>query len=72
MTHIMSCDFNKYDEIIATSSADKSIKLWDLRNLQTPINVLTGHRLIFLYKLYLMSLVLYRQHVPNHLHFYFG
>ena len=30
---ILTCDFNKYDELIATGSADKTIKIWDLRKL---------------------------------------
>lgn len=41
---ILSIDFNKYDEKIATASIDKSIKLWDLRMLKQPTNVLLGHR----------------------------
>lgn len=41
---IMSVDFNKYDEIIATASTDKTVKLWDLRNLKLPVNILAGHR----------------------------
>jgi peroxin-7 len=41
---IMSLDFSKYDEIIATASTDKSVRLWDLRNLKLPVNILAGHR----------------------------
>ena len=33
MSDILSCDFNKYDEIIATGSTDKTIRIWDLRKL---------------------------------------
>ncbi len=43
-TDILSCDFNKYDELIATASTDKSIKIWDLRKLSVPVNILVGHR----------------------------
>ena len=41
---ILACDFNKYQEQILTASIDKTIKIWDLRNLKVPINVLAGHR----------------------------
>ena len=41
---VMGCDFNKYDEIIATCSTDNTIRLWDLRNLKMPVNILGGHR----------------------------
>ena len=41
---ILSCDFNKYSETIVTSSIDKVIKTWDLRNLKAPVHVLIGHR----------------------------
>lgn len=41
---ILACDFNKYQEHILTASIDKSIKIWDLRNLKVPINILVGHR----------------------------
>lgn len=41
---ILSCDFNKYREEIVTASIDKTIKVWDLRNLKMPTNILTGHR----------------------------
>ena len=41
---ILSVDFSKYEEIIATASIDKSISLWDLRNLKLAVNNLKGHR----------------------------
>lgn len=54
----LSCDFSKYDEIIATASTDKLIKLWDLRKLQLPIHVLQGHR-------YPVRKVRFSPHQPN-------
>lgn len=41
---ILAIDFNKYEEQIVTSSIDKSIRVWDLRNLSAPVNVLQHHR----------------------------
>ena len=41
---ILSIDFNKYEEQIVTSSIDKSIRIWDLRNLAMPVNILMHHR----------------------------
>jgi peroxin-7 len=40
----MTCDFNKYDEMIATGGTDKTVKLWDLRNLKTAVNVFANHK----------------------------
>lgn len=41
---VLSCDFNKYENFIATSSTDGTIKLWDLRStIESPIMTLTGH-----------------------------
>ena len=37
-------DFNKYEQQIVTSSTDKTIRLWDLRNLTKPVNILAHHR----------------------------
>lgn len=42
---ILSCDWNKYNKnLIATGSCDRSIKIWDLRNVSKPMIVLEGHR----------------------------
>ena len=41
---ILSLDFNKYEQQVVTSSVDKTIKIWDLRNLTVPINILQDHR----------------------------
>jgi peroxin-7 len=39
---VLSMDFNKYENYIATSSTDNTIKLWDLRStVQAPIMTLT-------------------------------
>ena len=44
MNEVLSCDFNKYENFIATSSTDSSIKLWDLRStIDSPIMTLNGH-----------------------------
>jgi peroxin-7 len=41
---ILSIDFNKYENFIATASADCTIKLWDLRSTtDSPIMILTAH-----------------------------
>jgi peroxin-7 len=46
MNEVLSCDFNKYENFIATSSTDSSIKLWDLRStIDSPIMTLKGHQL---------------------------
>lgn len=41
---VMCCDFNKYEDIVVTGSADKTLKLWDLRNVSRPLEILFGHR----------------------------
>lgn len=41
---VLGCDFNKYDEIIATCSTDNTSKIWDLRKTSQPLMVLFGHR----------------------------
>ena len=39
-------DFNKYENFLATSSTDNTIKVWDLRaTSDQPIMILTGHTL---------------------------
>ena len=41
---ILSIDFNKYENFIATSGADNLIKVFDLRaNIDSPIVQLMGH-----------------------------
>jgi peroxin-7 len=43
---ILSMDFNKYENFVATASADNMIKLWDLRaTSDMPIMILQGHQL---------------------------
>lgn len=43
---ILSMDFNKYENFIATGSTDNSLKVWDLRaTTDMPIMMLTGHQL---------------------------
>ena len=42
---ILTCDWNKYNDcVLATGSVDKSIKLWDIRNPQRELAVMTGHQ----------------------------
>ena len=41
---ILSIDFNKYENYIATGSTDNSIKVFDLRaTLDQPLMVINGH-----------------------------
>ena len=43
---ILSLDFNKYENFIATSSSENQIKLFDLRsNNDMPMMTLIGHQL---------------------------
>ena len=43
---ILSIDFNKYENFIATSSTDNLIKIFDLRaNMDQPLMMLMGHQL---------------------------
>lgn len=41
---ILSMDFNKYSDLIATGCADNSVKIYDIRNPKIPIIILSGHR----------------------------
>lgn len=41
--HVLSCDWDKYENSFATSSADQSIAIWDIRNLSRPRTFLLGH-----------------------------
>jgi len=41
---VLCCDFNKYAEQIVTAGSDNSLRVWDLRKMQTPLQVLNGHR----------------------------
>ena len=42
----LSCDWNKYsDFVLCTSSADASIRGWDLRSVLRPLFQLAGHQL---------------------------
>ena len=43
---MLSIDFNKYENFIATGSTDNTVKVWDLRaTTDFPIMMLTGHTL---------------------------
>lgn len=44
MQEVMTCDFSKYEDIIATGSGDNTIRLWDLRMVSRPLLMLLGHR----------------------------
>jgi peroxin-7 len=44
--------------MIATASTDKTVRLWDLRNLKIPVNILAGHR-------YPVRRVRFSPHTPN-------
>lgn len=41
---LLTCDFGKYSDIVVTGSVDKSIKIWDLRNMALPLTTLLNHR----------------------------
>jgi WD40 repeat protein len=41
---VLTCDFSKYEDIVATGSGDNSIRLWDLRQVARPIAVFPAHR----------------------------
>lgn len=40
---VLSCDWDKYSNHFVTASVDQSLAVWDPRQLQTPLYVLTGH-----------------------------
>lgn len=42
---VLSCDWNKYSDAFVTASVDQNIRIWDLRSLNAPTNVLCGHTL---------------------------
>lgn len=42
---VLSCDWDKYSDRFVTASVDQSIRIWDCRNLENPLQVLTGHTL---------------------------
>lgn len=43
---VLSMDFNKYENFVATASTDNTIKVWDLRaTTDSPIMILAGHQL---------------------------
>ena len=45
-SEVLSMDFNKYENFLATAATDNSIKVWDLRaTTDAPIMMLTGHTL---------------------------
>ena len=45
-SEVLSCDFNKYENIIATSGSDGTINIFDLRGTgDIPMLTLNGHRL---------------------------
>lgn len=41
--HVLSCDWDKYENSFATASADHSIAIWDIRNMSRPRAFLLGH-----------------------------
>lgn len=42
---VLCADWDKYSPNIVTSSADQAICIWDQRNLERPLQFLTGHTL---------------------------
>ncbi|CAN6674614.1 peroxisomal targeting signal 2 receptor [Trichomonascus vanleenenianus] len=45
-TECLALDWNKYrPSVLATAGVDKAVKVWDLRNLRSPLNDLRGHDL---------------------------
>lgn len=44
--HVMTCDFNKYENMLATGGSDGSFAIWDLRGTSdVPVLALNGHSL---------------------------
>ena len=42
---VLSCSWSLHNQfIIATGGCDRNVKIWDTRQQQTPISILTGHR----------------------------
>lgn len=42
----LACDWNKYTQTLcATSGSDRLAKVWDIRNLGSPVTVFNGHQL---------------------------
>lgn len=42
----LACDWNKYSQTIcATSGSDRLAKVWDMRNVSSPVTVFNGHQL---------------------------
>jgi peroxin-7 len=42
---VLSCDWDKYSDRFVTASVDQCLRIWDVRNLNAPLQVLTGHNL---------------------------
>ncbi|ORX35068.1 WD40-repeat-containing domain protein [Kockovaella imperatae] len=44
-TDLLSCDWNKYDSLLATGGKDSTITIWDTRQMARPVGQLGGHAL---------------------------